>query len=103
MLQRQKGNFLPLSDAYSLRSYLYRKEVNEFMFPTYSIKWIAFGRGIGGRTPNKCICNHEMSVANEVASKYDDCQTLKLHFEMRKFLTSKAKMIATSGGDWCRF
>ena len=53
-------------------------------------------RGIGGLPPNKCICSHEMSVANEVASKYDACQTKNRHCEMRKFLTSKEIMIATS-------
>ncbi|HFD7960106.1 hypothetical protein [Staphylococcus epidermidis] len=36
-----------------------------------------------------------MSVANEVASKYDACQTKNRHCEMRKFLTSKEIMIAT--------
>ncbi|HDK4725400.1 TPA: hypothetical protein PSX21_002879 [Staphylococcus aureus] len=37
-----------------------------------------------------------MSVANEVASKYNACQTKNRHCEMRKFLTSKEIMIATS-------
>jgi len=51
MLQRQKGNFLPLSDAYSLRSYLYRKEVNAFMLTIIFSLWLAFCRGIGGVPP----------------------------------------------------
>ena len=52
-------------------------------------------QGVWGHAPNKCICSHEMSVANEVASKYDACQTKNRHCEMRKFLTSKEIMIAT--------
>ena len=49
-----------------------------------------------GVYPQQVYCSHEMSVANEVASKYDACQTKNRHCEMRKFLTSKEIMIATS-------
>ena len=57
--------------------------------------WLAFCRGIGGAPPTSVFAVTEWALANEVAIKYDACQTLKLHFEMRKFLTSKEKMIAT--------
>lgn len=57
--------------------------------------WLAFCRGIGGAPPTSVFAVTEWAIANEVAIKYEACQTLKLHFEMRKFLTSKEKMIAT--------
>ncbi len=53
-------------------------------------------RGIGVYPQLRVYCSHEMSVANEVANKYNACQTKNRHCEMRKFLTSKEIMIATS-------
>ena len=53
-------------------------------------------QGVWGHAPNKCICGHEMSVANEVASKYDACQTKLLLVIGEILLTNKEIMIATS-------
>jgi len=61
MLQQQKGNFLLLSDAYSLRSYLYRKEVNAFMLTIIFCYMASILQGVWGYAPNKCICSHGMS------------------------------------------
>ncbi|WP_218587013.1 hypothetical protein, partial [Staphylococcus aureus] len=47
----KKETFCCFSDAYSLRSYLYRKEVNALMLTTNFVIWLAFGRGIGGLPP----------------------------------------------------
>ena len=52
--------------------------------------------GDWGLAPNKCICSHEMSVANEVASKYDACQTILSLVIGEILLTNKEIMIATS-------
>ncbi|EVP38013.1 hypothetical protein P320_02718, partial [Staphylococcus aureus M1575] len=44
-------------DAYSLRSYLYRKEVNAFMLTINFVIWLAFGRGIGGMPPTSVFAS----------------------------------------------
>jgi len=65
MLQQQKGNFLLLSDAYSLRSYLYRKEVNGLMLTTNFVIWLAFGKGVWGTSPTSSVRKTRMSAASE--------------------------------------
>ncbi len=52
-------------------------------------------KGIGG-LPQQVYLQSRNERMNEVASKYNACQTKNRHCEMRKFLTSKEIMIATS-------
>ncbi|OLF64604.1 hypothetical protein, partial [Staphylococcus sp. MB377] len=61
MLQQQKGSFLLLSDAYSLRSYLYRKEVNAFMFTIIFYYMASIWQGGWGAFPQQVYLQPRMS------------------------------------------
>ena len=67
------------------------------------IKWLAFGRGIGGCPQQAVFVVTEWAIANDVASKYDACQTYLEHLCRENILRKKGEYDSHFSGDWCRF